>query len=876
MGPTGPAGASGSGGGAQVILTRGDLIVGNQLGQPTRLPVGTTGQILTADPTAATGVSWFDGGTGGGGGISSFPFSNKGEMIVGTGGLGGYGVVSPGLDGKILTTDSTNANGVVWADSNLPKIVNKGDLITGTLLHPDTFWSQTQLLLHFDDVSNNGLFDSVSNTRNTYVYNQDSISSADKKFGTASLSGSAHLSSTSPIAFGPNLSINGSTSYTIEFWAKWNSMPSSTTYLITNGDWFVKQWYIMTTPTVGLNADVTYSFGPAGANGTISIGSWHHIALVSYVTGGATNDFYVYVDGTRVAVSQYTASSITGSGGPLYFHNMTNGPVSTVWDGEIDEFRFTAAARYTGATLTVPTTQYYAPTVIPSIKNLGTDGQVLTADSTSSNGLAWDTIPVSSALGLPTINGGGSLGLPGNGIINLQAYPQKGAIAVASAPYTPINLPVGTDGQVLTADATQSTGVKWATPTTGGSAFVIPWYLVGLSNVTAVVNSNYVVTNTVQTSITMPTSATLGDRIHVIVSGTSPVDIIPNSGQSIVYGTNVLNTSGFGGIWSMPYSFIPSSGGASTIWYGATLSADGVKIAATENGGYIWTSTDGGITFTQRESVGYWTEIASSANGNTLAVLESSGSRIWTSKDSGVTWAAKGPTENWQKITVSADGSKMAACASLGGHVWTSIDYGDTWSLSLTSGIGYFYSIAASADGTKLVVADASATAIWTSTNSGTNWTQQTALLGSTCDNLSMSADGAVLYVMNLDSLAILKSIDLGVNWTTVSNASAGLVNPTVSSDGTKVFANVWGGQVYVSINGGTNWQVVPGSPTANWWNTVPSSTGKKLVATAFNTPLHVLSPGYISATPVSSFDLTYIGNNQFLLSNVSGVVYAP
>ena len=84
-------------------------------------------------------------------------------------------------------------------------------------------------------------------------------------------------------------------------------------------------------------------------------------------------------------------------------------------------------------------------------------------------------------------------------------------------------------------------------------------------------------------------------------------------------------------------------------WWAIASSSDGTTLAAAVNLGNIWTSTDSGGTWTERPVNDHsqnFQGIALSSDGSRLAAvisadcrgLECAGGAIWTSTDGGQTW----------------------------------------------------------------------------------------------------------------------------------------------------------------------------------------------------------------------------------------------
>jgi photosystem II stability/assembly factor-like uncharacterized protein len=162
-------------------------------------------------------------------------------------------------------------------------------------------------------------------------------------------------------------------------------------------------------------------------------------------------------------------------------------------------------------------------------------------------------------------------------------------------------------------------------------------------------------------------------------------------------------------------------------WYALATNSDGTKVLAADNGGYLYLSNDGGVTFAAQVSVGpgNWklNSLDMTPDGTGLIACATNGF-VWISIDGGAWTAQNQPNQpnmgskEWQAVSCSSDFKVLGAVAN-NGYVYVSTDYGTTWTPQTNIGISTWIAIQISElsgvcfrDSTRVVMADGTFKAI--------------------------------------------------------------------------------------------------------------------------------------------------------------------
>jgi len=218
-------------------------------------------------------------------------------------------------------------------------------------------------------------------------------------------------------------------------------------------------------------------------------------------------------------------------------------------------------------------------------------------------------------------------------------------------------------------------------------------------------------------------------------------------------GDSIYTSSDSGATWTTQI-------GADSI----ASSADGTKMFGVFGNGHgepygIYISTNSGVSwFSNSAPVFFIESIASSADGNRLALITGSG--IYISTNMGTTWmeTTNLPAAIFLRIASSADGSKLIA--SDNEILYVSVDSGATWTTNDTpDGANKEKTVALSADGNKFIAA----------VNGGGIWISQT--IPTPAMNISPeSSKLALSWTIPSTNFVVQQSSDL-ISWSDVTNA---------------------------------------------------------------------------------------------------------
>lgn len=229
--------------------------------------------------------------------------------------------------------------------------------------------SNTKSLLHFNGANNSTTFTDESGK--TWTANGTAkLTTAQSVFGGTSFTdnGAGDIRT----ADHEDFNIANGQPVTIEFWFRLDAHPAAGDKFsfysqgnnvsnFVNVELFLnpsnnKEAIVFETGSGAINVNAFYV---PGASGQLNLGQWYNL-IVQRTPGSVT----MYLDCVRYYNGTGNALVFQNYTGNVFLGGFINGGHRLI--GQMDEFRFSRVQRYTGATCTLPTAEFGAPTATPT------------------------------------------------------------------------------------------------------------------------------------------------------------------------------------------------------------------------------------------------------------------------------------------------------------------------------------------------------------------------------------------------------------------------------------------------------------------------------------------------------------------------------
>lgn len=219
-------------------------------------------------------------------------------------------------------------------------------------------------------------------------------------------------------------------------------------------------------------------------------------------------------------------------------------------------------------------------------------------------------------------------------------------------------------------------------------------------------------------------------------AGTWYVEVNHNGGLCLAVpgaSSYVYTSTNYGVSWTS----VQPIDAATYSWMGTAMDHDGsvIAVGVLAFGGGVCISVNSGATWNTYPidsgtfDLFFITDIASDADGSHL-ILSTSNYYIYTSSNGGATWTVRHPdggtAKDWRGVGSNEDGTELVACR-YNGRIYTSVNSGVTWSEAQPAGDANKAWIGCkSEEDFDRIIVGVTGGRLYTTDNSGSSWSEQT------------------------------------------------------------------------------------------------------------------------------------------------------